>query len=432
MIRSEKCEVIIYIEMKKVILSILLALVGGFIWASTIPTNLPKYKAIVRSRTDEIKNISDEAKFYLVTCEPGEVIYERFGHSGIRVYDPITGIDEIFHWGLFSFDTPNFVGRFIEGKTDYEMGVYSTKFFLLQYIDRGSSVYAQELDLTSVQKKELWKKLWENYLPQNRKYRYNFIYDNCATRAYQLIISVYDYQVYLNYDLQQITYRDIINKYVPLTSPFNLMINIIIGKQADRYISTKESVSFPIYTMEALNHTEFVSNNEIYPVVKNLEIIHRASFKEFISTNLFSYGFTIILLILTSICILYTYRKKRYLPYFSQFILFISGLIGIIICYLWFFSDHPLVNNNMNILWCNPLNLVLAILLFIRHNVILRKIKIILSIFSVLSSFTYIIMLILSVQNITIHIFSLWVLVFITTLSVLYTYRNKISILSHK
>ena len=78
-------------------------MVYGTIWASTIPTNLPEYKVIIPSRTDKVRSISDSAKFYLVTCEPAKEIYERFGHSGIRVYDPVTKIDEVFHWGLFSF-----------------------------------------------------------------------------------------------------------------------------------------------------------------------------------------------------------------------------------------------------------------------------------------------------------------------------------------
>ena len=173
--------------MKKIVFFVLLILVGSVVEASTIPTNLPEYKVIIPSRTDKVRSISDSAKFYLVTCEPAKEIYERFGHSGIRVYDPETKIDEVFHWGLFSFDTPNFVGRFISGNTDYEMGVYSTKFFLPQYVERGSSVYAQELNLTTEQKHALWAKLWDNYRPENRKYRYNFIYDNCATRPYQTI-----------------------------------------------------------------------------------------------------------------------------------------------------------------------------------------------------------------------------------------------------
>ena len=408
-----------------------MVLVGGGVWASTIPTNIPEYKAVVRSRADKVRSISDEAKFYLVTCEPGEEVYERFGHSGIRVYDPVTGIDEVFHWGLFSFDTPNFVGRFISGNTDYEMGVYSTKFFMLQYIERESAIYAQELDLTPEQKHALWAKLWVNYRPENRKYRYNFIYDNCATRPYQLIISAYNYKVLLNYEIHQTTYRDIINKYVPIGSTFNTGINIIIGSDADKFITTKESAAFPMYTMDALTHTEYITENGQTPIVKKQEVMHIAEHKNF-KINQFTYYISIIIpLSLALLCGFYTNKKKRYVPCFTHLVLFVSGLVGIVISYLWFFSHHPLVDDNINILWCNPLNIILAILLII-HKKSLRMTKFILSIASLMLSIIFLVLLIINIQSTTIQIFSIWVLVLTINATIVYTYKYKGKKLLHR
>ena len=352
--------------MKKIVFFVLLILVGSVVEASTIPTNLPEYKVIIPSRTDKVRSISDSAKFYLVTCEPAKEIYERFGHSGIRVYDPVTKIDEVFHWGLFSFDTPNFVGRFISGNTDYEMGVYKTKFFLLQYIERGSSVYAQELNLTTEQKHALWAKLWDNYRPENRKYRYNFIYDNCVTRPYQMILDVYKGDVVSSVDLGEITYRDIINEHVAPNTLYNLGINLIIGSEADKNITTKECVSFPLYTQFVLDHTEIISIEE--NVVVETEILHQTEFKlQYINTVAYN-AFTIIATILMFICIIFFMRKKRYMPVLTQLILIISGVVGVVITYLWFFSHHPLVSNNYNILWCNPLNLIFGVLLFTKRT----------------------------------------------------------------
>lgn len=411
--------------MKKVVLSILLALVGGIVWASTIPTNIPEYKAIIRSRADNIRSISDEAKFYLVTCEPGEEVYERFGHSGIRVYDPVTGIDEVFHWGLFSFDTPNFVGRFISGNTDYEMGVYSTKFFVLQYIERGSAIYAQELDFTPKQKQEFWARLWENYRPENRKYRYNFIFDNCATRPYQAIISEFDYKVSLDISQEDITYRDIINSYIPIGSLYNTGINLIVGSSADKYISPKESVSFPLYTMSVLNCTKYVTDNGLTPIVKSQEMMHKAPRKIFSTPATTYYGSIVIPILLALLCILYVYKKKRYVPYFTQLILFVSAIVGMIISYLWFCSHHPIVNNNMNILWCNPLNIILAILLFIRTKS-LRIVKFIFAIVNIVLCLVFIITLITNVQQSTPQILSMWGLILTINSTIVETYKSKI------
>ena len=402
--------------MKKVILSVLIVMVY-----------------VILPAQNKIKNISDEAKFYLITCEPGDAVYARFGHSGLRIYDPINKIDDVFHWGLFSFDTPNFISRFISGNTDYEMGVFSTKYFMREYIERGSSVYAQELDLTPEQKYTLWTKLWNNYLPENRKYRYNFIYDNCATRPYQLILSTYDYKVTLNTHLHQITYRDIINKYIPVGSLLNTGINLIIGSQADKNITPKESVSFPLYTMDALKYTNYLTNdNKKHPIVKKEEIMYLSHSKNNKTDNLTFYISIIIPLILTLISLFYTIKKKRYIPYLSQIILFTSGIVGIIISYLWFFSHHPLVNDNMNLLWCNPLNIILAILLFIRKKIIIRKIKIILSTLSLILCIIFLGMLITDIQTTTPQIFSIWVLIIVINATIVYTYKSKFKKLFYK
>ena len=395
----------------------------------SIPTNLPEYKVIIPSRTDKVRSISDSAKFYLVTCEPAKEIYERFGHSGIRVYDPETKIDEVFHWGLFSFDTPNFVGRFISGNTDYEMGVYSTKFFLPQYVERGSSVYAQELNLTTEQKHALWAKLWDNYRPENRKYRYNFIYDNCATRPYQMILDAYEGNVISSVDLGEITYRDIINKYVAPNTLYNLGISLIVGSEADKNITTEECISFPLYTQFVLDHTTIISTNE--NVVVNTEILHQAEFKP-LHINTMAYNtFTIIATILILICIVFYMLKKRYMPVLTQLILMVSGLVGIIIAYLWFCSHHPLVSNNYNILWCNPLNLIFGILLFTRRT-FMPKAKMIIAIALHLISILFLLVIIFDLQNINASVPMLWLMTAYALSTVAFTYKNQLKNSSRK
>ena len=265
------------------------------------------------------------------------------------------------------------------------------------------------------------------------EFSYNFIYDNCATRPYQLILSAYDYKVTLNYQLHQTTYRDIINKYVPIGSPLNTGINLIIGSQADKNITTKESVAFPMYTMDALNHTHYITHDDsTKPIVLAQEVMHRASNEKQKTNNLVFYSWIAIPLILALLCITYTFKKKRYLPYFSQLILFVSGLIGIIISYLWFFSHHPLVNDNMNLLWCNPLNIILAILLFIRKKSTIRTIKVILSTLSLLLCIAFLIILITDIQTTTPQIFSIWILIIVINSTIVYTYKSKIKTLFRK
>ncbi|HKL96496.1 MAG TPA: DUF4105 domain-containing protein, partial [Paludibacteraceae bacterium] len=119
--------------------------------------------------------LSESSQISLLTCEPGEATYAKFGHSAIRINDPELGVDIVFHYGIFDYNTEWFIAKFVKGATDYEVGVLPINIFLGEYQKRGSSVYEQVLMLNQTQREELYEALWENYEPENRKYRYNFV-----------------------------------------------------------------------------------------------------------------------------------------------------------------------------------------------------------------------------------------------------------------
>ena len=128
-------------------------------------------------------SFSDSASISIITCSPGQEVYAKFGHSGIRVSDPVNNKDLIFNYGIFSFDTENFYYKFIKGETDYFLGVHPTDFFLPEYKNRNSMVWEQVLNLTVTEKRRIINALLENYKPENRMYRYNFVFDKQNQQA---------------------------------------------------------------------------------------------------------------------------------------------------------------------------------------------------------------------------------------------------------
>jgi uncharacterized membrane protein len=135
--------------------------------------------------------------------------------------------------------------------------------------------------------------------------------------------------------------------------------------------------------------------------------------------------------LLALLCVVYTYKKRRYVPYFTQFVLLVSSIVGLIISYLWFCSHHPIVDNNMNILWCNPLNIILAILLFIKTRR-LRIVKFIFAIVNIVLCVMFIITLITGVQHSTPQILSMWLLMLTINSTIIETYKSKIKSRHHK
>ena len=125
----------------------------------------------------------DSLQFSLLTCAPGEMVYELFGHTAIRCRNFTKGTDLVYNYGMFDFDTPNFVMRFVRGETDYMLGVVPFDYFEREYAFRGSAVKEQVLALEEYETHWLDSLLRDNYLPENRVYRYNYFYDNCTSRA---------------------------------------------------------------------------------------------------------------------------------------------------------------------------------------------------------------------------------------------------------
>lgn len=159
--------------------------------------------------------------------------------------------------------------------------------------------------------------------------------------------------------------------------------------------------------------------------------MHKVEPKNFEVSPFVYYTSIFLPLLLAAICMFYAYKRKRYIPFFTHLMLFVSGLVGIVISYLWFFSQHPLVSDNMNLLWCNPLNIILAILLAI-HSKSLRTAKFVLSAICYLLSLLFLIVLIFDVQETTVQIFSIWVLMFTLNHNIAYTYSYKIKNLLRK
>lgn len=131
---------------------------------------------------------NDSIEISLLTCAPGKEVYSLYGHTAIRYNDKAKGIDIAINYGMFSFKTPFFIPRFIFGLTDYEMGIIPFDAFCEEYRYEDRDVIQQVLNLTADEKKEIIKAIETNYLPENRIYRYNYFYDNCTTRARDILI----------------------------------------------------------------------------------------------------------------------------------------------------------------------------------------------------------------------------------------------------
>ncbi|MDR3326581.1 MAG: DUF4105 domain-containing protein [Prevotellaceae bacterium] len=309
--------------------------------------------------------LSDSAKISLLTCEPGTAVYARFGHSAIRVCDLENNLDYAYNYGIFDFSSKFFLARFIQGATDYMLEPFSMEYFYESYVARHSTVYEQTLDLSKEEKQALYDALETNYLPENRVYRYNFIYDNCATRPFYMIMKHLTQSPIITFDYKPTTYRNIVEEYTGRNTWLRFGIDILIGREADERITAESLIAFPLYTMKTVGSIVLESDSGSKPLVSEAKTLCTFPLISAEEKTLFNPQVICCLIMILVVFLSYfSWKNKSYFAWLDFILFLVSGLLGLIVFYLTFFSSHPLVDYNLNLLWMNPLQLLFALLLF--------------------------------------------------------------------
>ena len=301
----------------------------------------------------------DSVRISLLTCAPGEEIYSLFGHTAIRYEEPARGIDRVYNYGLFSFNTPNFTLRFALGNADYRLGVEDYRHFAVEYEYFGRSVWQQTLNLTAEEQQQLITLLEENYRPENRIYRYNFFYDNCATRPrYKVEESLQKsgsqplFSNTYTENNETKSYRDIVHQYTKGHPWAQFGIDFCIGSQADRPISERQMMFSPFYLMDAFDKARIVNASENRPLVTATQKIIdcepdvSAPAESDIWDTLTPIRLSLLFFIGIGIATVYGLRKKKSLWGLDIAVFAAAGIAGCIIAFLALFSEHPTVGAN--------------------------------------------------------------------------------------
>ncbi|WP_455669316.1 lipoprotein N-acyltransferase Lnb [Phocaeicola sp.] len=301
----------------------------------------------------------DSVKVSLLTCAPGTEIYALFGHTALRYEDPAHGQDIVFNYGIFDFNTPNFIFRFVKGETDYKLGVAPYESFEWQYAMRGSSVYQQTLNLTSAEKQKLWDLLEENYRPENRVYRYNFFYDNCTTRARDRFEECIDGKVTYPEGKEGLSFRDIVHQYTKGHEWDELGIDMCLGSEADVPIDARKQMFAPFYLLEAAKKATIMEGDSLKPLVlAEKKIVDVEPEEEETGFPLSPMACVVILMGVTCLIGWLQLRVKKVIWIWDILLFGAQGLAGCVIAFLVFFSIHPTVGSNWLIILFNPIPLI--------------------------------------------------------------------------
>lgn len=311
------------------------------------------------NKVDSLYYNTDSVEISLLTCSSGDEVYSLYGHTAIRYKNSKENIDLAINYGIFSFKKPFFILRFIFGLTDYEMGITPFNYFCEEYKNSGRYVFQQVLNLTPQEKAEIISAIKKNYQIENRTYRYNYFYDNCTTRARDILTR------HINGNLYYTDKQDNYPSFRELIHSFNndypwarFGNDMLLGLKADKKTDLNEYQFLPINLMKGFETAKIKDENgHIRPLVKQSSYIvqgnYQAGKKSF---PLRPITCAWILFIITILITLLEFELKKNLWIFDTFLMIIDGCIGLIL-FIMLFSKHPATSTNLQIFLFNPLPL---------------------------------------------------------------------------
>jgi len=306
----------------------------------------------------------------LLTADPGPELYASFGHSAIRLREiGPDGRDLVFNFGTFDFDTPNFYGKFATGKLNYMLSVVPYDRFIIEYDYYKRGLREQVLDLNQEQKDFLLQHLDAQYAPERRFYKYDFFYNNCATKIRDAFdIAMGEQLVWSDSVAEEKTFRNLIDEFVLPLPWADFGIDLALGAVIDRPATELEKQFLPTYMEQAFANATILENGVSRPLVKQsrvlLEYPQENAQQSLLNPSMVFWLLTLVFAALT----FYGFKKGKLMKGLDVALFGSVGILGLVVAFLWFFTDHSATAWNWNILWAFPGHLVLVWGLVARPN----------------------------------------------------------------
>lgn len=296
---------------------------------------------------------SDSLQISLLTVGPGKTVESHFGHSAVRVSIPSQKKDIVYNYGTFDFEAPGFLMKFLRGKLPYSLSVGRYSRFLQRYHSQNRFVQEQILDLSPGAKEQVLAYLDRNRLPENREYMYDFFFDNCSSRIMDVLQTSVPGITIDTTSKQELTFRQMLHPYLEELPWTRLGIDLVIGSRADVATTVDDQLFLPDHLAVWMDKVRLNGEQVAQPIYDVIQT--REEKKTFSIPPLPTFGFLAVLLGLL------TFWKSRWARSFARLCLGFIGVGGLVLMFMWFFTDHGATKYNYNVFWLSPLYLLVAL-----------------------------------------------------------------------
>ena len=321
---------------------------------------------------NSIAQDSCHLRISLLTCTPGSELYSIFGHSAIRVIDKRAGTDIVYNYGTFDFNDPDFYSKFIKGKLLYYLSQEYYRDFEYAYMMDNRGIDEQLLNLDCRQQMEVQQFLFQNLQGDNKYYKYDFLIDNCTTRLRDIIEQKSDRNMKSGTipEANGMSFRNAIHYYLDKGHMYwsKLGIDLLLGRKIDRKMTNREAMFLPEFLEKGIDLTgageDSLVKTKLFPIVKSDtgdnkgSLFTPAMVFSFFAALIFAMGFN------------QRNGVRRFLHFLDIILFLLIGLMGCLMAFMWFGTDHRDTADNYNLLWAWPTHVIAATLLIFRKKII--------------------------------------------------------------
>ncbi len=306
--------------------------------------------------------LSQRAEISILTVGPGSNFYDCFGHSAFRIKDPNLGIDLAYNYGMFDTDEPGFYTRFSLGTQDYYLAAYDFKYFLGSYQRQNRWIKEQTLDLNRGEIQQIFNFLENNRKPENRAYRYDPYFDNCATRMRDLVVDALGGKITFNNEHLPIgkSLRDLTDDNSFNFPWWDFGVDLALGTVIDGPATPEEFMFLPDYIFLAYENATIDRDGKPVPAVRKSEQLFEADYYEQRRESMMPWMIFSVIAVVVVFLTVRDFNKKKRSRWLDFVLMLVTGLCGAMVVFLWFFTSHKITPNNLNILWAFLPNVVVA------------------------------------------------------------------------
>lgn len=312
----------------------------------------------------------------LITIGQGDEVFEKFGHNSIAVWDDAAGQPLVYNWGMFDFQQPNFLGRFLTGDTKYWMQPFTMAQTLDLYQRLNRTVTAEEIQLTPTQKARLVAMLADNAREENKFYRYDYYRDNCSTRARDAIDAVTGGALKRAMTAQpgQGSYRFHTRRLLDYSAPLYFGAEMVLGVDADTPLTGWQEAFLPQSLSESLRRIELPAAEGLpnRPLVLPIDTLFRAERDAEPRTVSLKLGMALVIGLLLAMVLAGLARLGRV----GAFVALagwsvVTAILGTVLLLAWFATQHVFMANNPTVALLNPVWLlgIVAAVMVLRGGV---------------------------------------------------------------